>query len=101
MTVTSLITFHVAPGRHADFERAFGAAGILTRPRAVPGYLGAELHRGLDDPDTYIVIGRWDSVESYREWQDRSLDAGEALAQLLDVLVDPRPGQLFEHVTGG
>lgn len=99
MTYTSLITFHVAPGRSAAFEEAFAATGMLTRPTQVPGYRGARLHRGIDDPDTYIVIGHWDTEAAYRTWQRYSADTDpEALTRLLDTLVDPRPGQLFEPV---
>lgn len=95
MSVTSLITFRVAPGRSADFERAFARTGMLERPRAVDGFDGAVLHRGVDDPDTYVVIGRWATVDAYREWQRRSIEDAVGLDELLETLVDPRPGQLF------
>lgn len=95
MSYTSLITFRVAPGRNADFERAFERAGMLTRPEAVDGFRDAALHRSLDDPDTYIVIGHWDSPDAYRTWQARSGDDTPGLRELLDALVELQPGQLF------
>lgn len=100
MSCTSLITFRVAPGRHADFEAAFERAGMLTRPRAVAGFIGAALHRGLDDPDTYIVIGQWATADAYREWQTRSVEDTEGLAALLDTLADVQPGTLFRQIAG-
>ena len=101
MSFTSLITFRVARGRSAEFEEAFTRAGMLTRPRALAGYHGAELHRGIEDPQTYIVVGHWDSVEAYRQWQARSLDHTPDLERLLDTLIDPQPGQLYEPVASG
>ena len=96
MSYTSLITFQVAPGRSADFERAFERTGMLTRPHAVDGFDGAVLHRGVDNPNTYIVIGRWQTTDAYREWQRRSMEDTPGLDGLLHTLLDPQPGQLFQ-----
>lgn len=98
MTFTSLISFQVAPGRCDEFEAAFEATGMLSRPHAVAGYLGAELMRALDDPERYIVIGRWATADAYREWQVRSTSEAPAIATLLATLLDARPGQLFHKV---
>lgn len=98
MTYTSLITFRVAPGRNADFEAAFERTGMLTRPEAVAGFQGAALHRSLDDPDTYIVLGCWDSPAAYRRWQARSGDDAPGLPDLLDSLITLTAGQLFSTV---
>jgi heme-degrading monooxygenase HmoA len=97
VTYTSLISFHVAPGRAADFETAFEETEMLTRPQQIAGYRGAELHRGIDDPDTYIVIGRWDTVDAYRAWQQVSArTAPDALDRLLDTLTELTPGHIFQ-----
>lgn len=101
MTYTSLITFRVASGRCAEFEQTFERTGMLTRPRAVDGFEGAVLHHGVDDPDTYIVIGSWRSAEAYREWQRRSVEETSGLDELLDTLVDLQPGQLFQPLDEG
>lgn len=45
MPVQSVIHFVVKPGRAADFELAFQAAGMLTRPSIFEGFHGAELLR--------------------------------------------------------
>lgn len=74
MSYTTLISFTVAAGRERQFEEAFAGSGMLTLPRAVPGYLGAELHRSLDDPSRYVVLGRWATQDAYRAWQRISLE---------------------------
>lgn len=96
----SLIRFQVKPGREADFEAAFQDSGMLTRPRAVPGYLGADLVRAAEGPCEYLVLGRWTSAEAYAAWQAISMaDAPrEALRRLVETLVDPMPGRGFVTV---
>lgn len=100
MSYTSVITFQAAPGRAADFETAFERTGMLVRPSAVAGYRGAVLHRSLDDRERYVVIGQWDTIDAYREWQRRSVEETPDLADLVATLVDAQPGQLFEAVPG-
>lgn len=100
--VRSVIRFKVKPGRQADFEAAFADCGMLSRPRAVAGFIEAQLLRGLDGSPEYLVIGSWASVEAYRTWQGVSaVDAPkEPLARLVDTLQDPAPGSLFEVAAG-
>lgn len=97
MRFRSLIRFRVKAGRGPDFEAAFERAGMLTRPRAIPGFGRAELIRSLDDPCDYAVVGEWQSEEAYRQWQ--SVSAAEAnrdaLAALGDTLEASQPGRLF------
>jgi heme-degrading monooxygenase HmoA len=95
--VRSVIRFEVKPGREADFEAAFAASGMLTRPSAVDGFMEAELLRAVDRPSEYVVIGSWASVSAYRDWQAISAAGAprEALARLVDTLIDPRPGLVF------
>jgi heme-degrading monooxygenase HmoA len=54
-----------APGRAADFERAF-----LERERLLhlaEGFRGFELLR-RDRGDEYVVLTRWESAEAFRAW---------------------------------
>ncbi len=100
MPFTSVIRFHVKPREDASFEAAFEAAGMLTRPDAINGFLGAKLLRSETEPLEYLVIGEWQTREAYGDWQavsSRTADA-EALARLLETLVDPKPGRLFACV---
>ena len=95
--VRSVIRFTVKPGREAEFEAAFAACGMLTRPRAIEGFVEAELVRGLENPGEYLVIGRWADAAAYGAWQARSMEAVTAQQRqaLLETLVDPRPGAAY------
>ncbi|MDI1366240.1 MAG: antibiotic biosynthesis monooxygenase [bacterium] len=96
----SVIAFQVHPGREAEFEAAFEAARMLSRPNQVDGFTGAELIRCLDEPTHYMVLGGWSSEAAYREWQGRSIQDApvEALQRLFATLTDPSPGRIFSVV---
>lgn len=100
--VRSVIRFTVKPGREADFEAAFAACGMLTRPRAVAGFIEAELVRSITAPGEYLVIGRWAGHAAYEAWQARSLEgvSPELGRALLETLVDPKPGAAYAVVAG-
>jgi heme-degrading monooxygenase HmoA len=49
-----------------DFERGYGPDGEWAQFfRQGAGYIGTELLRDLDEPDRYVVIDRWESIDAY------------------------------------
>jgi len=53
----------ITTGQEADFERALQEAkGILA---ASPGFLGAQLHRGIEQRNEYWLLVRWETVEAH------------------------------------
>lgn len=70
MTVISILEFHVKA------EEIEGAPAVihevLTATRAREGSLAVEVTVDVDDPAHYLVVERWDSIESddaYRAWR--------------------------------
>jgi heme-degrading monooxygenase HmoA len=52
-----------------DFEEAYGPNGEWARFfRQGQGFIGTELLRDLEEPDRYLVIDRWESIEAYNEF---------------------------------
>jgi heme-degrading monooxygenase HmoA len=100
MSFTSIIRFHVKPGSESAFEDAFAKAGMLTRPSAITGFVKANLVRSLDDPAAYYVIGEWQTVQAYKDWQAVSGPEAdpEALAAMRATLIEHAPGRLFQTV---
>jgi heme-degrading monooxygenase HmoA len=48
------------------FERAYGPEGEWAEFfRTGRGYVGTELLHDVDEPDRYLVIDRWESMEAY------------------------------------
>jgi heme-degrading monooxygenase HmoA len=49
-----------------EFEQAYGPDGEWARFfRQGAGFIGTELLRDLEEPDRYVVIDRWESIDAY------------------------------------
>ncbi|HZN03063.1 MAG TPA: NUDIX domain-containing protein [Candidatus Polarisedimenticolia bacterium] len=65
--------FRPAPGREAEFERAYGPDGDWARLfRRDPAYLGTELLRGT--AGRYLTLDRWRSRAAYEGFRARHAD---------------------------
>ncbi len=62
----------VQPGTHAEFEA--GVAQAFPLFRRARGYRDIELQRSIEDPNHYILVVQWDTVEDhmvhFRESED-------------------------------
>ena len=94
---TSIIEFHVHPGREVDFVRAFHASGMLVRPRAIDGFVGGRLLQDRGNPTRFTVIATWLTPESYAEWGEKSqIGADPQAVRLLgECIAELIPGRLF------
>ncbi len=67
----------IIPDKATDFEQAFARAQHIIS--AMPGYLGHQLQRALDDPHHYRLLVQWERLEDhtrgfrgsprYQEWK--------------------------------
>ena len=67
----------IRPGEAAKFEAAFGEAQAIIA--SMEGYLSHELNRCLEQPDQYVLLVRWKTLEDheigfrqsaqYQEWK--------------------------------
>ena len=55
----------VQPGREADFETAFETA--KEQLRSSPGFSGATLSRGVEQPSRYLLLVEWATLEDHTE----------------------------------
>jgi heme-degrading monooxygenase HmoA len=52
-----------------EFEQAYGPEGDWARFFSQgEGYIGTELLRDVDEPDRYLVIDRWQSIQAYNDF---------------------------------
>ena len=68
---------HVKPGLESDFEDSFKKASKIIS--SMDGYLSHELHRCIEVQGKYLLLVRWESLEShtvgfrssaeYQEWK--------------------------------
>jgi heme-degrading monooxygenase HmoA len=61
--VLEVARFAITEGQEADFEQAFGQAKLVIA--SSPGFIGAELHRGIERPSEYWLFVRWATLESH------------------------------------
>jgi heme-degrading monooxygenase HmoA len=55
----------VREGSSAEYEAAFATARAIIA--ASPGFRSLRLERCLDQPDRYVLLVEWDSVEAHEE----------------------------------
>jgi len=55
--------FAIKPGQAEDFEKAFAQAAPLIR--GAKGCRKAEMHRGIENPDSFILLAVWDTLEDH------------------------------------
>jgi heme-degrading monooxygenase HmoA len=53
----------VGPGQQDRFEAAFGQARAVIAE--AEGFRWLELHRGMEQPQTYLLLVGWDSLEAH------------------------------------
>ena len=61
--IYEMARIEVTPGSEADFERAVAEAAPLFE--AAKGCRGLELHRGIEAPNAYVLVVRWDTLEDH------------------------------------
>ena len=67
MAIKIIIERHTIPGNELSLSE------LLLQLRAeamkTKGYISGETLRALDDPNKYIVISTWDTLEDWRAWE--------------------------------
>ena len=61
--VLEIASLQVRPGQEAAFEAAFAQARRLIA--AMPGNLGHELQRGIEQVNQYVLLVRWRTLEDH------------------------------------
>ena len=54
----------IAPGRNAEFEEAI-QRGIATVISTAKGFRDAQVHRGIESPERYLLTIHWDTLENH------------------------------------
>lgn len=76
--ILEVAMLQVKPGLTSDFERNFQiASGIISK---MEGYIHHELKRCLEDPQKYVLLVKWETLEDhtigfrgsaeYQEWKE-------------------------------
>ena len=71
MSVRFILDVRVKPGHRDDLLAAYAA--IRERVAREAGLVGHQLCESIDDPERWLIISEWDSLEASARW-DRSDD---------------------------
>ncbi len=63
--ILEVAILNVKPDQTQDFERDFGQAQTIIA--SMPGYLGHQLHRCLENQSRYILLVRWQTLEDHTQ----------------------------------
>ncbi len=61
--VLEMAVLHVKPGSAAEFQEAFREAEPMISEAA--GHISHELHRCLEDPNRFLLLVRWSTLEDH------------------------------------
>jgi len=72
--------FLAAPGRLAEFKRAYGPEGEWVQLfRRAPGYIRSELHQDQANPQRFVTVDYWESEQACEEFRRMFLHEYEDL----------------------
>jgi heme-degrading monooxygenase HmoA len=97
--ILEMAVLQVKPGRASEFESAFGVAEPIIA--AAAGYIAHELHRCVENPDRFLLLVRWRTLEDHTNGFRGSSDY-RRWKELLHHFYDPFPEVLhYERTAGG
>lgn len=84
----------VIPGKTKQFEAAFEKASSIIS--SMKGYISHELHACVEDPNKYLLLVRWETLEDHTSGF-RGSEQYQEWRKLLHHFYDPFP--VVEHFT--
>ena len=94
--ILEIAQLQVRAGQGGAFEAAFAEAQLIIS--AMPGYLGHELQKCLEQPGHYMLLVRWRTVEDHEVGFRKSAEY-QQWRQLLHHFYDPFPTVLhYERI---
>jgi heme-degrading monooxygenase HmoA len=79
MSVRLMVDVRIKEGTEGDLTAAYAA--LVARAAQEPGLIAHQLCQSADEPDRWLVISEWESLEQSTAW-DRSEDHGRLLAPM-------------------
>ena len=95
--ILEMAVLQVKPGLAGEFQDAFRTAEPIIA--ASTGYLGHELHRCVEDPNQFLLLVRWRTLEDHTKGF-RGSPPYERWKALLHHFYDPFPTVLHYETPG-
>jgi heme-degrading monooxygenase HmoA len=97
--ILEIAHFHIVAGNNEGFEQAAQQAEKILA--SMPGYLGHQLHRCIEDETEYRLLVEWNTVEDHTERFRRSTRFTEWRALLQPFFSAPPIATHFERIRPG
>ena len=91
MAIKVIVKRKVSKGKEAELLPLL--LELRTKATSQPGYISGETLRGVDDPEDYLVIGTWQTIENWKDWE-----SSPVRAQILEK-IDALLGEKTEYST--
>jgi heme-degrading monooxygenase HmoA len=97
VSVRFLLDVRIKPGSRDDLLHAY--AELRKRVASAPGLIDHQLCEAIDDPEHWLVISEWDSLEASTAW-DRSEEHARLIGPMRACYTQAAPTK-FEVRAGG
>ena len=94
MTVARHYKMVAAEGKAEALLAALGALAGALKP--IPGYVGADLMRDVDQPNRFVFIEKWTSIEAHKA--GGPLLPKDVLGGLMATLADKPDGAYLDYL---
>jgi len=91
VSVRFILDARVKPGCQGDLQRAYAA--LRERVERAPGLLGHQLCESIDDPERWLVISEWDSLDASAAW-DKSDEHARLIGPIRACFVQAQAARL-------
>ncbi len=94
MAVRVIIERQTIPGNELELNRLLMT--LRSKAMHAKGYISGETLRSLDNPNTFIVISTWNSLEDWKAWT-QDAERKTIQAQIDDLLRIPSKHQVYAY----
>ena len=95
MTIRVLIEREVEPGKETNLQQFLTQA--RTKAMRARGYISGETLRALDNPNKFLVISNWNSVEDWKAWE-KGPERAQLQKELAPLLLGEEKCSVFTHL---
>ena len=94
MTIRVLIEREVEPGQETKLQLFLTQA--RTKAMKARGYISGETLRALDNPNKYLVLSNWNTVEDWKAWE-KDPERAKLQQELVPMLHGREKCTIFTH----
>ena len=62
--ILEIADIRIPPGKQAEFDAAI-AHGLKTVISTAQGFRGAQVHKGIETPERYVLMIQWETLENH------------------------------------